>query len=145
MISRGTSIEFTVQGSTGEWIPRTVDDLRSNAIDEMSADFVVNSVGITRTSNSIFREYWDWGYSANVRATTIADHAGIAELIKVVSDAFASASGEPCTVQATGYGAGAYPSGQPGGTTEPRTPWGLGLGVFGLLAIAVAIVVWKKT
>jgi hypothetical protein len=138
-------IEFTVQGSTGEWIPRTVDDVRSQAIAFMTPYFVVESVGVTRTSNAILREYWDFGYDANVRVRTLRDHSGIVELTKIVADAFTYAAGEPATAQAPAYERAPYPGGQPGGTTEPPSAAFFGLGLFGLAAIAVAIVVWKHS
>lgn len=145
MITRGTMIEFTVQGSTGEWIPRTVDDVRSQAIAFMRPYFSVESVGVTRTSNAFFREYWDFGYDANVRVRTLSDHSGIAELTKIVADAFTYAAGEPATAQAPAYERAPFPGGQPGGTTEPASSSLFGLGLFGLAAIAVAIAVWKNT
>jgi len=143
MIAAGTAITLTVKGSTGEWIPRTVDDVRQGAINSMSAYVTVESVGVTRKSTSIFRELWDYGYDATVRIRTRVAHNSIDDIIGIVRSAFESSTGETPTVTADGFG---FPqSGGTGGTNENPSMFGIGLGVFGLAAIAVAIFVWKKS
>lgn len=145
MIAKGTRIRFDVRGSAGEWLPRTVDDVRQIAINSMSAYVTVESVGLTRTDNALWREYWDWGFTADVSVRTLYDHASIADVVLIVREAFKLASGETPTVTAIGYPeTGAQPGGyQPGGTKEPP-PNTLSWMLFGLAAIAVAVYVAKR-
>jgi len=145
MIATGTRIEFDVRGSVGEFLPRTVDDVRQLAINSMSPYVTVESVSLSRTDNAFWREYWDWGYTSVTRVRTVHDHASISDLVLIVRNAFTTASGEIPTVTANGYSeSGVQDSeGQPGGTSEPQSSW-LGLGIFGLAAIAVAVFVAKR-
>jgi hypothetical protein len=141
-IAAGTRVEFDVRGSVGEWLPRTVDDVRQGATNFMSAYVTVESIGLSRTDNAFWREYWDWGYTANVRIRTRYSHASIDDLLKIVADGFQSAAGEIPTVTANGYTPDQGTSYQPGGTQEPSSTgqWML----FGLAAIAVAVFVLKR-
>lgn len=139
MIAKGSRLQFEVRGSVGEWLPRTVDDVRQQAINSMSAYVTVESCSLLRTDNAFWREYWDWGYTAQVTVRTRSDHNALEDVTAIVSSAFQTASGEIPTVTPPGQQGSEC---QPGGTCEPSNK--IGFALFGLAAIAVAVFVAKR-
>jgi hypothetical protein len=148
VIAKGTEITFTAVGSTGEWIPRTVDDVRQGAITAMSRYVDVTSLGVARDSGGFIgeRSLWDYGYTATGRFKTRVDHGGSAELSHIVRDAFLTSSGEIPTVALKGYDKDQAIGPSPGGTDTPNESfkWGL-LIILGLVAVtATGVFVAKR-
>ena len=116
MIRNGTEIVFTVNGQTGQWIPRTSGDVRTTAINELTpyfdvADVQVKSKGFLEDPVHYIA---NWPYTATVRATVKADYADVRDVDSIVAHAFYNAAGELPTVTAAGQEAG---QGDPNQTT----------------------------
>ncbi len=135
MIAAGTSITFTVQGTTGFW-PTTVASLRTTAIDALTPFMDVADVSIvtdTFLANPV--TYLDsWPYKATVRATTRVAYAGIRDVDSVVAHAFYVAASELPTVTASGYEQG---QSEPSKTTGITLTTALVLVAVALVAVAV--------
>lgn len=152
MIATGTKITMSVKGETTNtiWNPLgfQTDDLRRGVIDVLSSRMTVNSLGVTART-AIFTGYVGWPYTATITVTTRTAYAKAEDVASIVANAFYQTGGALPTVNAQGYpSTGSYAPNDPGTTEPPPFDWSKifgGLGAFGLAAIAIAIVVWKKT
>ncbi len=142
-INAGTQITFEINGSTGEWIPRTPDDVRSAVIGELSYYGTVESLTIVKESSRLLAPLWDWRYSARLVIRTNFGHASINDLNAVIAAAFWTAAGEPATVTSPQYGQ-VQGSGIIDNSPDATTAL-LGVGSFTIIAaVAVAIFVLKR-
>ena len=142
-IPANRSIDFDIQGSTGEWVPRTVDDVRSEAIRALNYYGTVEALTVTKLSSRLLAPLWDWTYSASLRLRTRYSHADIGDLNAIVAGAFYSASGEPATVTSSSYGQ----IQGPGVSDESPSQLPALLGVSSITivaAVAVAVFVAKR-
>jgi len=142
-IMAGTSVQFEINGSTGEWIPRTEDDVRSMAVRSLSQYGVVTSLTIVRQSSRMLAPFWDWRYRADLRMTTKYGHAKIEDLNAIVRAAFWDATGEPPTVTSPTYGQ-IQGTGVEDESPDPTNKL-LGFGAVTIVAaVAVAVFVLKR-
>lgn len=136
MIPKGTEIAFVVNGTTGQFVPRTVAGVRQDAIGQMSA--FLNVKDVTFETDEFLKDplhyaLWNWRYTANVRAVTLFDHAAIDDVDAIVAGAFQTAAGDRPTVTASGF-----ERGQGEDTTRGISlTTVLVLGVVALVALAV--------
>jgi hypothetical protein len=152
MIAAGTRLTMSVKGETTNtiWNPLgfQTDDLRSGVLSLLSSSMTVNSLGVTARS-TIYTGYLGWPYTATITITTRTAYAKAEDLASIIANAFYQAAGSLPTVNVQGYpSTGAYTPGESATSEPPAFDFGLalgGLGIFGLAAIAVAIVVWKNT
>jgi len=142
MISAGRTITFAVAGDTGQWVPRTVADVRKDVIDALSPSFDVITLMINRTGgfsdDPINLYYWEWPYTAELTARPRSDYGDIRDVDALVAHAFYLAGGQMPTVTATSEGEAP----QDNAETEPP---GIGSlikwAVIGAIALAVIVVI----
>lgn len=138
MVPAGTPISFQIAGDTGQWLPRTVADVRKDALDALSPDFDVITLAIVRTASltddPLNLYYWEWPYTATLDASPRSDYGDIRDVDQVVAHAFYLGAGQVPTVTAPGYGepTDTNPESQPPGVTGLFR-----LAVVGLIAVAV--------
>jgi hypothetical protein len=139
MIPKGTELTFTAIGSTGEWIPRSPDDVRSGVIRALSDWGGVSSVSITVTSGlPIIGSRWDWGYTSVVRLTTRYAHGSIADLEAIVRGAYHAWTGEIPTVSTRGF------STQDPAVDDTRPGVALPIMLTVIGVVGVAVFVWRS-
>lgn len=143
-INANTAVQFIVQGSTGEWVPRTPDDVRSNAVAAMSRYGTVLSLTINKEAGRLpisGIDLWDWRYTATGTLRTSYSHASLEDVRSIIAGAFWGAAGEQVTVSFPGYGeiAGA-------GVSEPSSENKyLTVGAITIVAaVGVAVFVLKR-
>ena len=132
MLPAGTTLTFDVKGTAGQWIPRTVADVRAGVIDSLTPHAHVYDVSLTRESFLSDPEnlyYWAWPYVAVVTLQSRMTYAHSDDLASIVAHAFYSAAGALPTVTARGYG--------PQQTPDVIT----GTTVFGSLGLVVVLAV----
>lgn len=138
IVRTGTVLTFTVQGTTGEYIPRAVESVRALVIDGLTPFFDVADVSIETGSflSDPLHYLSDWPYTATVRATVRTDYGDIRDVDSIVANAFYNAAGNLPTVTADDFEAGQGDSATtaPGGLSLTTT---LVLVVVALIAIAV--------
>lgn len=136
MVRNGQTITFDVQGSTGAYLPRTVNGVRQAAIDALTPFFSVQDVSIASSSflSDPLHSLSLWPYRATVRATVQADYADIRDVDSIVANAFYQAAGELPTVTANGYEASQGSADNRGGLSLTGA---ITLAAVGLVAIAV--------
>lgn len=145
-VNANTAVQFIVQGSTGEWVPRTPDDVRSAAIANLSKYGTVRPLTITKESSRLplsAIDLWDWRYTASGTLTTRYSHASLEDVRKIVAGAFWQAAGEPVTVSFPGY---SEIAGEGVRDTSPDvTNKLLSVGAITIIAaVGVAVFVWKR-
>lgn len=142
-INAGTRVRLVVQGSTGEWVPRTPDDVKSNVINALSYYGMVQPFTLVKESSRFLAPLWDWRYTAALTLTTTFGHAKIEDIKAIVATAFHGAAGEPAIVAAIDYGDTTTPD-VIDNTPDPTTAL-LGVGSFTVIAaVAVAVLVFKR-
>lgn len=135
MIDAGRAITFDVQGTTGEYIPRSVSSVRAIVIDQLAPYFDVEDVAFQTSSvlSDPFHSLSNWPYRATVRALPLADYGDVRDVDSIVAHAFYEAAGNLPTVTASGYET-------PQGPSDQRAGLSFGLGalllVVGLVALA---------
>lgn len=152
MIAAGTRLTMSVKGETTNtiWNPLgfQTDDLRRGVMDALASTFTVNSLSVTART-SVYTGYLGWPYTCTIVVTTKTGYAKAADPASIVADAFYQVGGALPTVNISGYPeTGSYDPSTPG-TNEPDA-YGIAdliksLGVFGVIAIAVAVFVIRKT
>lgn len=143
-VSAGQRIRFTVAGSTGEWAPRTTDDVRSQAIAILSQYGVMNTLTITKLSSRLpVVDLWDWRYTADGVLTTKYAHNSIEDVRSILFSAFWNAAGEQPTIALPDYGEIQGPGvNDDTGVSVNKL---LGVSSFTIIAaIAVAVFVLKR-
>jgi hypothetical protein len=105
MIANGTTITFTVRGTTGDILPRTVANVRNDVIDRLTPFFDVASVDMSTSSilSDPLHSLSDWPYTAKVHVTVRADYGDIRDVDSVIANAFYNAAGNLPTVTADGF------------------------------------------
>lgn len=105
MVNAGAIITFTVQGTTGGYLPRSTAGVRTDVIDRLSPFFDVQDVSIVASSvlSDPLHSLSNWPYVATVRASVRADYGDIRDVDSIVANAFDYAAGQVPTVTANGY------------------------------------------
>lgn len=108
MVNAGTSITFTVKGITGNFLPRTVAQVKANAIDDLTPYFDVTDVTLDTSSivSDPLHAISEWPYTAHVRLTTRVAYGDVRDVDAIVAHAFYDATGEMPIVTADGFEAG---------------------------------------
>lgn len=132
MIAAGSTLTLDVKGTAGQWIPRTVAELRAVVIDALTPFLHVYDVSVTRESflsdpENLF--YWNWPYVAVVTVQTRQDHGKSEDVASIVAHAFYNGAGTLPSVTVRGFG----PQQQPDITTGPNLLGSL----TGIAALAV--------
>lgn len=139
MVPAGTALVFDVQGTTGRFAPRTAADVEVGVSNWLRALMDVTDIQITRDSflsDPLRLYYWNWPYTATVRATTKATYSAPRDAASIIVSAFRDATGEYPTVTVRGYDA-------PQGSDVSRGPSLIGVGsLLALGAVAVAAMVY---
>lgn len=102
MIANGQTLSFTVNGTTGQWLPRTVAGVRQDAIDNLTPFFDVESVSVNSPTFASDPIHYiaNWPFTAYVRATMRSDYGDVRDVDAIVAHAFYEATGEIPTVTA---------------------------------------------
>lgn len=142
MVTAGETITFDVQGTTGQWVPRTVAGVRQDAINALSPFFDVESVSVDSPSflSDPIHYVTNWPYRATVRATMRSDYGDVRDVDSIVAHAFYEAAGDLPTVTADHYEQGQGAA----STTSGTSVLGV-LGITGALIVValVAIIIIK--
>lgn len=136
MIAAGTTLTLDVQGSTGQWIPRTVDEVRAIVLDALSLHFEVYDASFTRQTLLADPEnlyYWNWPYVAVVTLQTREAYAESADVGSIVAHAFYTGAGTMPTVTTRGSGPQQLPSSTYTGLSSTTL-------LFGALALAAVVI-----
>lgn len=107
MINAGQTLTFDVKGTAGQWIPRTVAELRAQVIDSLTPFLHVYDVSVTRESFLADPEnlyYWAWPYVAVVTVQTRIAYASADDVASIVAHGFYNGGGTLPTVTTRGYG-----------------------------------------
>lgn len=104
MIQAGSTYTFDVQGTTGQWVPRTVAGVRADVLDQLSAYFDVEDVSIETTGflSDPVHYVTNWAYRSTIRASVRADYGDIRDVDSIIANAFYNATGDLPTVTAQG-------------------------------------------
>jgi hypothetical protein len=142
MIARNTVLTFDVQGTTGQWIPRTIAGIRQDAINGLAPFVDAQDVEVSAPGflSDPVHSLTNWPYSAVVRARVLADYRDVRDVDSIVAHAFYTAAGDLPTVTARRLEAG---QGEAGTTTGPGLGTlfaGSALVVIALVAIAVVAI-----
>lgn len=139
MIPAGTTLTLDIQGTTGQFVPRTASDVEVDVSNALTPYLDVYNIQITRgslLSDPLRLYYWNWPYTAVVIVRTRVDHAEADDVATYVRTAFYSASGEMPTVTVRGSG----PQQTPDVTTGPSLLSASALAVVALVAVAIIVV-----
>lgn len=138
-VKNGQRLTVIVEGQTTDtWInPSGFDeaDLRAGVMDILSNQFTVNSLSIMPRA-SVLIGYLGWPYRAELVIVTRTAYASHNDPASIVGNAFYQVGGSMPTVTVEGFGAPQRPGVD--SSQEPPSDW-FGLGVFGVVAIAVAV------
>lgn len=136
MIRNGQTLTFTVNGTTGQWLPRTVAGVRQDAIDALTPFFDVESVSVNSPSFASDPIHYiaNWPYTAYVRATVQADYGDVRDVDSIVAHAFYEATGEIPTVTADALEQAQKPPDERTGVSLTAI---FALAVIGIVAFAV--------
>jgi len=107
MVPANTTFTLDVKGTAGQWLPRTVAELRASVIDSLTPFMHVYDVSVTRDSflsdpENLF--YWAWPYVAVVTVQTRVGYADVDDVASIVAHAFYSGGGRVPTVTVRGTG-----------------------------------------
>lgn len=136
MVTAGSVITFAVNGTTGEYLPRSVGSVRALVIDGLTPYFDVEDVAFQTASlaSDPFHALSNWPYTATVRAVVRADYGDIRDVDSIIVHAFYDATGNEPTVTADDYEAG---QGAPDRRTGFSLTTVLTLAVIAIVALAV--------
>jgi hypothetical protein len=138
MVKAGAVITFDVQGTTGEYLPRSADSVRAIVINGLTPFFDVQDVSIETDSflSDPLHYLSNWRYDATVRIKVLTDYGDIRDVDSVIGHAFYDGAGNLPTVTARAYeqGQGDAQTIAPGGFSVKTL---LVLAVVGLVALAV--------
>lgn len=133
MIDARETITFDVQGTTGAYLPRSVDSVRQVVIDNLTPFFDVQDVTMQTDAftSDPFHYISNWPYKAVVRVVTRDSYADVRDVDSIVAHAFYEGAGELPTVTARGLEAG---------QGDPDKKVG-GFSIQTLLILAVVVIV----
>lgn len=134
MVPAGTMLTLDVKGTAGQWIPRTVAEVRSQVVNALTPNFHVFDVTLDRPSLLSDPEnlyYWAWPYTGVVTLQTQEPYGSPTDVASIVAHEFYGAGGSVPTVTVQGYGP------QQGKDKET----GPGLGSVTAIVVAVAVIV----
>ena len=140
MIAAGSTLTLDVQGTVGEWLPRTADEVRGAVLGVLGGSFTVHDVQIERATFLSDPEnlyYWAWGYKAIVTLTTREGYGDAADVGAIVANAFYQAGGVVPTVTVRGSGPQQGPA-----TSYVGVDLSMTLVLAGLALLAVAFAVY---
>lgn len=107
MIAAGLTLTLDVQGTAGQWVPRTTGEVRAQVVDALTPNFHVFDIQLRRETLLSDPEnlyYWNWPYTAVVTLQTRESYGDASDVAAIVAHAFYDAAGSVPTSTVRGSG-----------------------------------------